>query len=113
MELLLKDGAYFASNRGGLERVTVNDEVKQRILMRLIVPRGEYLPMPDYGSRLRSLHLIKPANRRLAAMQYITEALRDETDILVEDLEITETERGAVNLHLVLRNRLERFTLDL
>ena len=112
MELLLKDGLYSASNIGGLERVTRLGEIKQRVLMRLVAPAGEYLPMPDYGSGLRELHLIKPASRKLAAMKYVTEALRDEHDVTVEDLELSETESGAVDLHLTLSCRGELVSLS-
>lgn len=88
MEIKLSNGRYVASQFGGLETVRGDEELAQRIVMKLASRRGGFAPMPDFGSRLYLLTGIKPSERELAARQYIIEALSDEQGLTLTSLEL-------------------------
>lgn len=102
MELKLTDGRYSASGSGGMELVSGYEELMQRVTMKLSARRGGFAAMPDYGSRLHLLYRTKPSDRQEAAKKYVAEALAEESDVTVEDLEVLELGNGALGLRLEL-----------
>lgn len=90
MELRLENGRYVSRGIAGLERVQGEDELLQRVCMKLKARRGGFYPMPEYGSRLYSLTSVKPSMRETAARQYILEALADETELALETVTVSE-----------------------
>ncbi len=89
MELRLEDGRYVPTGHMALERVSGAEELLQRVIMKLRVPRGSFYPRPDYGSRLHRLYSVKAAMRESFARQFIQEALADETGLALDFLEIS------------------------
>lgn len=89
MELKLRDGRYVPSKYLGFERVSGEEEILQRIYMKLKARRGGFYPLPEYGSRLYTLSSVKPSLRETAAQQFIQEALRDESDLALDSLTLT------------------------
>ena len=100
MELKLTDGKYSLGTCGSPNEVAELDELLQRISMKLTVRRGAFSPLPDYGSRLYLLSRTKPSMRETAARQYVTEALADETGLVIKELELTQTAEGEALLSL-------------
>lgn len=90
MELKLENGKYVSQGIAGLEQVGGEDELLQRVCMKLKARRGGFYPMPEYGSRLYSLTAVKPSMRETAARQYILEALSDETELALETVTVSE-----------------------
>ena len=94
VELKLLDGDYVPGPQGP-ELVSGQEELAQRVLMRLTARRGAFPLLPEYGSRLYALSQVKPSQRALAARQYAAEALAEETDLVLTDVELlSETETG-------------------
>lgn len=89
MEMKLIQGKYVPEQRLGFARLTGEEELLQRICMKLKARRGSFYPLPEYGSRLHLLTNVKPSARETAARQYILEALADETDLVLENVEIS------------------------
>ena len=89
MELKLEDGRYVPSKFLGFERVSEEAELLQRIEMKLKARRGGFYPMPKYGSSLHTLSSIKPSLRETAARQFVQEALADESELVLDSLELS------------------------
>lgn len=98
MELRLIDGRYVPGSPGGFERVSGEEELLQRVCMKLKARRGEFYPLPEYGSRLYTLVSVKPSLRETAARQFILEALADETGLALESVEVEEGEGEELNV---------------
>ena len=90
MELRLNDGDYTVTEQGALEVASGTEELLQRVLFRLKTHRGGFAPMPELGSRLYLLQREKPSHRQGAAEQYVLEALREEEDLVVERVQLTQ-----------------------
>ena len=78
MERKLIGGDYVPDGRGGLETLSQEEALLQRVLFRLTARRGQFPFLPNMGSRLYQLGREKPSARQ---------ALRDETG-----LEVTGTQ---------------------
>lgn len=102
MELKMIKGGYVASEAGGLETVSGQDERIQRIMCRLAARRGGFFPMPDFGSRLHTLSALKPSARDAAARQYIHEALESEEGVEIISVECTDGEGDSLVIGLEL-----------
>lgn len=90
MELKLEQGSYVLDGTKKLATVTAAEEIAQRVIMRLTAPRGAFGPLSDYGSRLHTLaRSAKPAAWQTTAMQYVAEALADETAVEVTGVEVS------------------------
>lgn len=100
MELKITNGGYVASDAGGLETVSGQDEKIQRIMCRLAARRGGFFPMPDFGSRLHTLSALKPSARDAAARQYIHEALESEDGVEILSVECSAGENDSLVIRL-------------
>lgn len=100
MELKIKDGEYVPGELQGFERLDGIEELVQRIIMKLRVRRGSFLPLPNYGSRLHTLATVKPSLREGAARQFVLEALSEEKGLVLEDLKLVPTEGENAELRL-------------
>ena len=87
MERKLIGGDYVPDGRGGLETLSREEALLQRVLFRLTARRGQFPFLPNMGSRLYQLGREKPSARQALATQYAAEALRDEAG-----LEVTGTQ---------------------
>ena len=94
MELLLKNGDYRPDGKGGFARVMGDEELLQRVLFKLTVRRGSFPLMPELGSRLSELLRHKESQRESLARQYVTEALKDEDNLIVEHVATTPVSGG-------------------
>lgn len=100
-ELKLQNGKYAASRYGGFETVCGNEELAQRVEMKLCARRGGFALMPEFGSRLYLLPKVQPSQREAAARQYIAEALAGETGLRLESLELYPAGEDGVRLSMV------------
>jgi hypothetical protein len=102
MELKLRDGDYVADGLGGLARVDGAQAALHRALFRLTARRGMFPILPDFGSRLWQLGSIPSAKRQSAAMQYVTEALAEESELQVSGVTLSPRSGGALALTVEL-----------
>ncbi|PKM72476.1 MAG: hypothetical protein CVU91_08780 [Firmicutes bacterium HGW-Firmicutes-16] len=107
MKLKLTDGKYTLGAYLAPLELEELDELLQRVLMKLKVQRGTFLPLPDYGSRLYQLSRTKPSNRETAARQYVLEALADETELELSALELLQKADGEATLLLTFTYKSE------
>ena len=99
MEWKLIDGDYVPDGTGSLTALTGGEEVLARVLYRLTARRGAFPFLPELGSRLYQLGREKPSARQALAAQYVTEALREEADLAVQLVELTQVEeQGALTV---------------
>lgn len=110
-QLLLRNGDYVPDGKGGFCCVTSNEELLQRVLLRLTARRGGCPFLPAFGSRLYLLSRAKPNERETLAGAYVAEALADEPEVEITDVTLTEAENGCGNLTVSLVWRGENLKL--
>ena len=91
MEWKLMEGDYVPDGQGRLTALSGAEEVLARVLYRLTARRGALPFLPELGSRLYQLGRERPSARQALAVQYVAEALREEKDLKVEDVELVQT----------------------
>ena len=87
MELKRKNGDYVPDGRGGFQTVRGGEELLQRVIWRLEIPRGSFPFLPELGSQLHRLLRAAPAERGALARQYVAEALEAEA-VTLDDVTI-------------------------
>ena len=101
MEWMLRDGDYVPDGQGSLTALSGGEEILARVLYRLTARRGALPFLPELGSRLYQLEREKPSARQALAAQYVEEALREEPDLTVRSVELSEAEnRGLLTVRL-------------
>ena len=90
MEWKLINGDYVPNGAGSLTALTGGEEVLAQALYRLTARRGALPFLPGLGSRLYQLPREKPSARQALAAQYVAEALREEADLDVRSVELTQ-----------------------
>ena len=90
MEMRLNNGDYVRTAEGVFETVSGIEEIRERVLFKLLCRRGGFSPMPNLGSRLYLLPREKPSLRHSAAKQFVLEALEDENEIVLTDIDLTQ-----------------------
>ena len=86
MELMVRNGDYVNDGAGGFLRAEGTDELLQRVLWKLSIPRGSFPLLPALGSELGRA---KPAERAGLARQYVAQALSDEAELSVAGVELS------------------------
>lgn len=94
MERKLINGEYVPNGAGGLTTLEGAQEVLARVLFRLTARRGGLPFRPNLGSRLYQILREKPSARQALAAQYAAEALEEETDLKLSQVEWQDTEDG-------------------
>jgi len=102
MELKIRDGDYVTDGAGGLRHVSGREALLQRVLFKLTARRGALPFLPQLGSRLYQLGGENPVGRKGAALQYVTEALSDEEDLSVTDVELGKEGQGRLDIKVHL-----------
>ncbi len=100
MELRLDEGRYVNGANFGLERVSGVEELKQRVLMKLTARRGEFVPLPEFGSRLHTLSRVPASRVESEARRFVAEALAGETELSLGGLSFVPNGRGGGQLLL-------------
>ena len=113
MELKIKNGDYVPDGAGGLKHVSGREALLQRVLFKLTARRGALPFLPEMGSRLYQIGSEAPGGRKSAALQYVTEALSDEAELSVTDVEVGENQQGLLNLKVFLLYEGEELSLPL
>lgn len=103
MELKMQDGDYAADGAGGVLRLSGEQAALQRVLFRLTARREGFPLLPDMGSRLWQLSRVPPSRRLGAAFQYVTEALKEEPGLSVEDVALSDRRTGGLDIAVHLR----------
>lgn len=112
MALKLTDGDYVIGSDKSLTELSALSTLAQRVMLKLKIRRGAFIPLPNYGSRLHLVSGVKPSARQTAARQYVLEALSDEPQLTVEALEVSDGQDGTLILSLKLGCSGD-YTLDL
>lgn len=113
MEFQIKDGDYVPDGQGGLRTLEGAQEVLARVLFRLKARRGKMPFLPELGSQLYLLLREKPSIRPALARQYVAQALEEETDVTVTEVELTETGDGKAELTVRLEWQGQPLTASL
>ena len=101
MEWKLSQGDYVPDGAGGLTALRGGEEMLARVLYRLTARRGALPFLPELGSRLYLLGRERPSARQALAVQYVTEALREEEGLSVQRVELAEDgEAGWLTVYL-------------
>ena len=108
MELMVRDGDYVSDERGDFRRAEGSDELLQRVLWKLSIPRGSFPLLPELGSRLHLLGRQKPSQRAALARQYAAEDLADEPELTVAGAELEGS-----SLRVLLEYRGEELALTM
>ena len=98
---MVRDGDYVTDEKGALRRAEGSQELLQRVLWKLSIPRGSFPPLPELGSELYQLGRCKPSQRESMAKQYAAQALADEPELTVTAAELGED--GTLKLWLEWR----------
>lgn len=83
MELLLQHGDHSRNEQGFLQQVDGAQQLVQRAMVRLTVPKGKFLLNPQLGSLLHTLGRTAPAQREQLALEYAREALLEMPEMRV------------------------------
>ena len=102
MELKLRDGDYVPDGTGGLEQVSGQEALAQRVMFRLCARRGGLPFLDTMGSQLHLLGRFPRDQRQSAAIQYVSEALAEEKAVSVQAVTLTE-EGNEVRLRVNLQ----------
>ncbi len=86
---MVRNGDYVSDGAGGFLRAEGTDELLQRVLWKLSIPRGSFPLLPALGSELHRLGRAKPAERAGLARQYVAQALSDEAELSVAGVELS------------------------
>ena len=106
------DGDYVPDGMGGLTALSGGEEVLARVLYRLTARRGALPFLPNLGSRLYQLGRERPSARQALAVQYVSEALRKESALTVQAVELSQMgEVGRLTVYLDWRG--EKLTVQM
>ena len=109
VELMVRNGDYVSDGAGGFLRAEGTDELLQRVLWKLSIPRGSFPLLPALGSELHRLDRAKPAERAGLARQYVAQALSDEAELSVAGVELSA--EGELTVELDWRGEALRLIL--
>lgn len=102
MELLIQNGDYVPDGAGGMCRLEGAQAVLQSVLFRLQGRRGSFAPLPQMGSQLHKVLRGKPSQRPGLAEQYVREALEEESQVSVSQVNLTQQDDGTALLQVEL-----------
>lgn len=83
MELLLQHGDHSRNEQGFLQQVDGAQQLVQRAMVRLTVPKGKFVLNSQLGSLLHTLGRTAPAQREQLALEYAREALLEMPEMRV------------------------------
>ena len=85
MELMVRDGDYLPDGQGSYRRAQGGEELLQRVLWKLSIPRGSFPFLPQLGSELYRLGRSSPSQR-----EGLARALADEPNLTVTGVTLEE-----------------------
>jgi len=107
-ELKIKDGDYVSDGVGGAVHVKGRDALLQRVLFKLTARRGGFPFLENLGSTLHALGNVPVSQRQSAAATAVVQALADE-----EDLQVEQVELDGDRLTVRLKNKGEELDVQL
>ncbi len=113
MELKIKNGDYVLDGKGSLQRLSGSAELVQRVLYKLTARREKFPFIPQLGSELYQMGGLVARERNSAAEQAVREALKDETELEVTAVQLTESGDGLYVLTVHLNYRGQDMELSL
>lgn len=102
MDLMIENGDYVPDGKGGLKVAEGAEAMLQRVLYRLSVPLGSFLPLPEFGSKLPFLSREKASSWEALASLYVRQALAEESEVSLVGVEISPVEDGQASLVVYL-----------
>ena len=113
MELTIKNGDYVPDGKGGVARRTGSAALLERVIYKLTARREGFPFIPELGSSLYRLGRIAPRERSGAAEEAVREALRDETELEVTKVELSEADGGLYTLRVSLVHQKQLYEVAL
>lgn len=114
MERKLSAGDYLPGARGDVQSLGGAQALLQRVLFRLTARRGQFPFLPEMGSRLYQLCRDgKPSARSALARQYAVQALADEKDLVVTDVQWSDLGENRGHLQVFLEWQGEPLSLSM
>lgn len=107
MDTMLRGGDHVVGTQGVLLSVTGQEELLQRAMLRLSIPRGSFPLDPLLGSEFFRLGQLTPPARNRAALSYAKEALASlpQVEVRAVDCQQPAPETLALTLSLVLNQQ--------
>lgn len=102
MDMWIENGDYVPDGKGGFVMAEGIDAVVQRVIYRLSVPQGSFLPQPEFGSLLSTLCREKPSSWEALAGQYVRLAVEEEEDVTLDRVSLSPLTGGKVELTVYL-----------
>lgn len=112
MDTMIQGGDHAVDGRGLPVSVHGTEELIQRALIRLSVPKGRFAPDLSLGSGLHELPGVKTATRDRVAMGYVQEALYPLREVQVERVACTTEAEGVLAVRVVLVIAGNSYTLE-
>ncbi len=112
MDTRLKDGDFDRDARGLPVSISGLDELLQRCLIRLSVPKGSFLPDQTLGSELKSLLRKKPRELESEAYQLVAGALEPVKGVRVDRVEARQKTQDRLELRVFLEYNNTKSVLD-
>lgn len=114
MERKLSGGDYLPGAQGDFQSLDGAQALLQRVLFRLTARRGQFPFLPEMGSRLYQLCRDgKPSARSALARQYTVQALENEEDLTVTDVQWSDLGGNRGHLQVFLEWQGEPLSLSL
>lgn len=110
MELMVREGDYLRNEMGDFQRAEGAQELLQRVLWRLAIPRGSFPLLPQLGSQLYALGRSKPSLRSALARQYVAQALEDLPELVVDETVLGED--GSLQVKLTWQGEALTVTVE-
>jgi hypothetical protein len=111
MDTRLQNGDHAVDARGIPYPVEGADELIQRALIRLSVPKGSFVYDPALGSELYRLNTATPDAQR-KALAYVQEALLPLPQFVVESVTLERSSADLLHLGVALRLAEKRYQLE-
>ncbi|HHY52636.1 MAG TPA: histidine kinase [Clostridiales bacterium] len=112
MDTLLENGTYALDERGLPIPITGLRALIQRLLIRLSVRKGSFLPDPNLGSELHRLPCAAGEQTNRLALHYAQQALLPEPQAKVEQAFCYLTGEGGLAVRITVNIDRQRYPLE-
>ena len=116
MDTLIQNGSFKTGENGLPVKIYGYDELLQRAIFCLTVPRGSFLHNKNFGSRLKDVKSSSYDAKSILALTMAQEALKNQGDVRAYSAQIQEDSNGtitAVKIGLSILDSREEVTINI